>query len=384
MYKTIFKTIRFTKAKTYYYKKGKYIDYITRKNAVFKSNKSSFEILELEKKFSSFTKTMNSLVQENENINSGLFTIQNNKAEIISANEAKKVYSKLDDNQLVWDTIVSLDYEILKEANIISQKQYADFLVENIKYFFNSEKFDLKNLNIFFSIHINTKNPHFHIGFSEKEPKRFDYKNNQYTFRKKGFFELSNIQKFVNTIDKKILFSKEYEKLQNFKSELWNSKKELKEEIKKISLNRFSLIDNVLKIKNSEIKNFKNANDEIKNTVSEIKNFLIKNNSEFGNKYKEFENKINLIKNLELDKIFNDDISQLVEKEDLAIQNEIFKNVLKTNYKEIYRATNINEEFIWNKLLKKLSRLPYSIYKIKKWFKEGYEILNNDNEQDMK
>ncbi|VEU59592.1 relaxase MobL [Mesomycoplasma neurolyticum] len=389
MQSSVFKITRFAKGTNEYYKKGKVIDYITRPSAVYKSTKTSNEILALVNEQTQLEKVLNSLVNEQSSINSGLFKIKSKKANLIAVEKAKNIYKKLKKEQLIWDAVLSFEYERMKNANIVSQQEYADFLASNFEYFLKSEKFNLKNLDILFAIHTNTKHPHFHILFSEKMPTTWNYKQKKFKFRSKGSLEIENIKKFQKYLDMKLLHKKDYETLWNIKKEVFEIKTEIKHEpIFKVMFNeQNNFYDDLQKIKkyykNNKKPTFNLAPKEIQESVIAIKDYLLKNNELFFKKVNIFQQKLDTLQELEIDKIFDEEKTEFINNQlnefNNQLNNQILKNAAFLNEKIIakLKSSKFHEKTLLKKIIKKLTWMPYKIYQIKKSFDKGYDLIND-------
>lgn len=137
-----------------YFKDGFYLEYIAREEAVSKDDKS---------------KVYDFLGEE------------------IELNKAKEQMSKINDNQLIWENVLSFDDSTKELINFDNKKEISNLIQKPLTQFWKDNGFNPKNMNLVFSIHRNTDHPHIHFAFWEKEPSYLNQlKNREKIFRAKG------------------------------------------------------------------------------------------------------------------------------------------------------------------------------------------------------
>ncbi|MDC4163037.1 hypothetical protein LNO75_00380 [Mycoplasma sp. T363T] len=157
-----------------YFKDGLYLEYIAREEAVSKEDRSK------------------------------VFDIQGNE---ISLDLAKQKMAKLDDDQFVWENVLSFDDKTKKLIDFNDKKSIAKLIQRPLYDFWKSNGINPKNIDLVFSIHQNTEHPHIHFSFWEKEKTyKLRTKNGEdRSFRIKGALKKETFLKLKQDIFIRIL-----------------------------------------------------------------------------------------------------------------------------------------------------------------------------------
>ncbi|VEU75390.1 Uncharacterised protein [Mycoplasmopsis maculosa] len=334
-----------------YFKTGKYIDYITRDEACFDfigempEFKNDEEALNW---FNSHTKGFNKLNNVND-VSSGLYSFNavNLKFEAIELNEGKNMLSKLKENQYIWDTHLSFG-EIGIAKRVMTPKQISKLLEENLNTFFTRNNLNLNNLNVLYAIHANTKNPHIHLAFWEKEPKLKYVSSKELQFKKDGLIPLGEFKTFGTIITNKILEKERYKSYYEAVGELRNLKVDVKQDFKSIDLKGSKLndlVNGVIKNKNSNVWNYARLDAKSKNAVDSLVLEIIKQEDTLFYKYAEFENQVMLIDNKFNRKYEKEQANKLIEKERKELKINL-GNLVLNKLKEFERNKLSNVGYI--------------------------------------
>ncbi|VEU74295.1 Uncharacterised protein [Mycoplasmopsis citelli] len=372
------------------------IDYITRKNACFKSslNKEQMQELIQQNNFN-VVKTFNNLMDSKENLNSGLFQIKSkDDFEIVSKTDAKKTFNKLNPKQYVWDSVISFDNEILKKHELYSQEEIIKFVAKQMDWILKKEKIPFENLNFFASIHANTQNPHVHLVFFEKEKKFINSKNGEVSYRGKGKFDFKNIQAFLNHLNS-LPSSKEQEQVYKDKKDFWDIKNKIR------NIYKESIRHNTLQTTFEFEQKFYEFSDELKKTnVKKLKDLSIEQKTKLSSMVNELISKDKKL-SIEMKTLYQklEDISKLQENENFKnkelislqtnLENALLKEMIKTNQfnkidnYQFLKNYNPNLNFISNNSStlkftkqKQYKKLPYLIWKIIQNYKKGLSFFS--------
>lgn len=202
--------------------------------------------------------------------------------------EKRKQYiSKQFKNSNIWQIVLSFDKKYI-DKNISWRELELKMAKEILPKFFKKMGFEnSKNMCYEFSLHTNTKNPHFHISFMERKP-NYVGKENKLIYMRTG--KISN--EFLNYLKRETILTIERNKMFNPLST--NINKDI-EELKKIFdptnrnfvlynksnilleekiLTLGKLINERVNSENQKIKYNSIKDDEIKKLTQEIKNDL--------------------------------------------------------------------------------------------------------------
>ncbi|WP_338970842.1 relaxase MobL [Spiroplasma endosymbiont of Labia minor] len=164
------------RARDKFYKKGGKLDYILRSDAVFnldlsKEQLSELQLLQLKDK-ELYLQRIEELKNDTSiKRNTGLY----GKNGVYSQVELAKLYEthkNLNDDQLLWDGVISFSKNFAKENNIFHPEDMQKLINKNIKKMLIANDMDPNKFEWFYSMHTDTKNPHFHVGIVEKEPSK--------------------------------------------------------------------------------------------------------------------------------------------------------------------------------------------------------------------
>lgn len=231
----------------------------------------------------------------------------------------KKYINKQFEKSNVWQVVLSFDKKFI-DNNVSWRELEVKLAKEILPKFFKKMGFeDVKKIKYCFSLHTNTKNPHFHISFMESLPNTKN-KHNELRYRRYGKIDRSDI----NWLKNEVILSVEREKQFNPKATLINQdieniKKQLDYKNSNFILydkKNILLEDKILELgklleekhisENKKIKFNSIKSNEIKILTKEIKDEIFSSNKE-----------------LQLSKsCFNDSIKRM---------NDYFINIAKSN-----------------------------------------------------
>ena len=167
------------KSRDHYYKTGDFINYISRPDAVF-----NLDITDDEVKILNALRTGNKSQKEKYNKiveamnlnfkNTGLYG-KNGLMRVEEAKNLKQQMKTLEDEQILWNTIISFDNNFIKETELYTSEKIQKALEQEIKKLFKNNNLDESNMTWFWSMHTNTDNNHIHLGFFENKKSQLAY-----------------------------------------------------------------------------------------------------------------------------------------------------------------------------------------------------------------
>ena len=229
-------------------------------------------------------------INKNENIN--LILEDGHYATKEEYERRKKYISKQFNNSNVWRLVLSIDKDLV-ESNIKWKDLEVKLAKEILPNFFKKMGFeDNKKMCCQFSLHMNTKHPHFHIAFMERSPNTRGY-DNLLQYRRNGKIPNNCIKYLMNeTIlcierEKKfrplsVNLSKELEELKQYfnpndKNFILYDKNNILLEEKILTLGK--RLEEINKNQNNKLK-YNSINDEqILKLTNDIKNDLFNDKS---------------------------------------------------------------------------------------------------------
>lgn len=275
----------------------------------------------------------------------------------------KKYINKQFNNSNVWRLVLSIDKELV-ESNIKWKDLEIKLAKEILPNFFKKMGFeDSKKMCYQFSLHMNTKHPHFHIAFMERQPNTRGY-DNSIQYRRSGKIPNNCIKYLMNETLLCIEREKKFRPLSvNLNKELDNLKKYFNPNDKNFILydkNNILLeekilvlgkmLDEINLIKDNKIKYNSLKDKEIIKLTAEIKNELFSN------------------KNLEISKNeFNSSIISM---------NNYLKDIAKRNNVKLFDLsyTKIKEQYLDNYVLNAIIN-----YSNKHYLKESVKVINSND-----
>ena len=324
--------------------------------------------------------------------------------------EKRKIYiNKYFKKSNVWQIVLSFDKKFIDD-NISWRDLEIKLAREILPKFFKKMGFDdSKKMLYQFSLHTNTKHPHFHISFMEKKPNTIGY-NNVLNYRRRGKIDNSDISWLKNetllTIEREKNFSpmatdinkdiediKKYFKLNTKNFVLYDKSNVLLED----NLYRLGklLKENVIS-DNKRIKFNSIKDEEIKKLTKEIKDMLFVNNKNLQLSKRNFNESINKMNDYLSDlsnsaKVKNIDLTYTKNKEkyiDNYIMNAIV-NYSKYNYKKKISVNHVFHSIVLTNYLKtkKLTRKDIvrnslnDTYKLTSDVRKSIKNINHEMEE---
>lgn len=316
----------------------------------------------------------------------------------------------------VWQVVLSFDKKFIDEN--ISWRELENKLAKEIlpKFFKKMGFENSKNMLYQFSLHTNTKNPHFHISFMEKKPNTMSY-NNVLNYRRKGKIDNEDIKWLKNetllTIEREKYFTpmvtqinKDIEEIKDYfnsssKNYVLYDKSNILLEDKLYRLGQLleeKVISNNRKIKFNSIKN-----EEIRILTKEIKETIFTTNKNIYLSQRNFNDSINRMNYYLINvskanniKIKNTDLSYTINKEkyiDNYVLNSIV-NFARYNYKnkKIISSNNVLhsivlQNYLNNKKLSKKDIIRNSLnnnYKLTNEVRQSIKNINNEMDEAAK
>ena len=255
----------------------------------------------------------------------------------------KKYIDKQFNNSNVWRLVISPDKELV-ENNITWRDLEIKMAKEILPKFFKKIGFEDSNKMCYqFSLHTNTKHPHFHIAFLEKAPNIIG-RNGKLQYRRSGNIPEHCLKYLMNEVTLTI---------------------EREKHFRPLSVQLTSDIDELKKYFNPKDKNFILYNKQnilLEDKILRLGKMLSENQD------------IELNKKIKYNSIKNDAINNLtrdIKKDIFSIKNELY--ISKENYKSSIKAMN---DYIVD-LSKKnnIKKVDLSYIKSKEKYLDNY-ILN--------
>ncbi len=397
-----------------YYTSGRYIDYISRPSAVYIQNDNENRttlLAEMDSKKLNVNLFMKSKLLINQlsekHIDGYGFKEESKKLEgktglhklfeknliDIDPKEAKEEFKKLENNnQFIWEITLNPG-QLGIDNQMVDKNEWNEILNKYMKSLLKANKLDPNKIEGYWALHSNSKYPHIHLGFFEKET------NHSNNYRQSGKFSSKSVERFKYLFENSIKTQAEYQNLFSLKNSIWNNRKEIKElflstialKNKQETKSYEALSANELKIlnaskvianfyKNSKSKSYAAAknNLEVKEAINDIYEAIVENNQKLAlavTKYKQEFESINKAK-------FSDKYSAGLKDEFVAnekdefekqIGNIIVKQCLKMNAKEKevqtslnYQEKDLKQDFNDDELPIGLSFYPYKYDEISK------------------
>nr|WP_307919081.1 hypothetical protein [Mycoplasmopsis bovis] len=305
----------------------------------------------------------------------------------------KKSLKKLENNnQFIWEITLNPG-QLGIDNQMVDKNEWNEILNKHMKSLLKANKLDPNKIEGYWALHSNSKYPHIHLGFFEKET------NHSNNYRQSGKFSSKSVERFKYLFENSIKTQAEYQNLFSLKNSIWNNRKEIKElflstialKNKQETKSYEALSANELKIlnaskvianfyKNSKSKSYAAAknNLEVKEAINDIYEAIVENNQKIAlavTKYKQEFESINKAK-------FSDKYSAGLKDEFVAnekdefekqIGNIIVKQCLKMNAKEKevqtslnYQEKDLKQDFNDDELPIGLSFYPYKYDEISK------------------
>ncbi|WP_438340448.1 relaxase MobL [Mycoplasma sp. 125] len=326
-----------------YFKSGKYIDYITRAQACynfigeipkFETNQEAIFW------FNKHTKEWNKL-NEIKETNSGLYSLDSNdlKFKNIDLKFGKKMLAELNDKQYIWDTQLSFG-QLGIEKRLFDINEISELLEENLNSFFIRNNLNIKNLNVIYAMHANTKNPHIHLAFWEREPQFKNKYSNELVYKQKGLIPLSEYMLFSSILTNKINEKERYKKILWNRGEIRSLKMNLRTSFKnpEIKIDKTDkLVNDILQSKSANVWNYGRLDATTKQKLDNLVMEIIKNDKSLSNEYSKFNNH-----SLFLEQTFNKQtetkqVSNLIQKEQRELKVNL-ANIVLSRIKNLVEA----------------------------------------------
>ena len=364
----IFKLIRFVDNKSpkrNYYTSGKYLKYIMREEATLVDS-------------------------------TGLYDFKKNEEySFEEVNNLKEKFKNLNNNQIIWDCVISINKEYCEKNYISNPKEIIENSQEAIQKLFEMNNMDIDNFEIFAAFHQNTDNPHFHIGFFEKNPRYI--KNGKECFNWIGAIggkDCINFKQFGLNVEKSIENNNLFINLKDLRKELYTK---TQEQLKNKYTDAFSNLISYW-VDNKVYKfSYNNLSDEHKDKINSTLNMMINDDDNLKELYEKYQSKLLDIKNWydehnDIYKLDNQDPDDWFKLEsegiNIRLSNSILKTIkpnviqknnedklIKTTAKIIYKAINEDIRIRQNKMRPQDSNYSISpISNVKNWNKNNFNF----------
>ena len=254
----------------------------------------------------------------------------------------KKYINKQFNNSNVWQIVLSIDKKLVDQNTTWDdlEKKLAKEILPN---FFTSMGFVDKNKMCYeFSLHTNTKHPHFHISFMEREPNTLSY-DNKLMYRRLGKIP----KKSINVLKREVIKTLERES-----------------KFKPLAIEINKDIDEIKKYFNPKTKNFimyDRDNILLEEKILYLGKLLNERNTSYNNKIKYNSIKDEEIKNLtrevkdEISKIKELNIKKYDFNKSIKNMNDYFVSLNKRNnigLEDVDKSyTKYKEEYLDNYIL---------------------------------
>lgn len=329
------------------------VEYITRKDkcVVFNENENNYDAMHLmmnnDEKLNWYKKHLK--INQNSN-QSGLYNLLSDKPIDIEIDKAKKELKNLKSN--FWELIVNPG-DLALDNNILCKDKWHEVLQDNFKRFLKANKFEIENLNVYYSIHGNTNYPHIHMFWYEKEPKR-----------KKAKLDVNSINVFAYKVGLSIKYDEDYQKINELTKTIWDTRKQITQIINDCFSNN-QIVDNnpnqnlygqFIKASKSildELQDKKNISymrlsDQNKANIEIIKSFLLTSDNDYSKLFNTYQKQIQDLNELNIeDKFLKEKIKKIIDKEmddfEKQVGNKIIKSLLKAyeeNNKNAFKSVS--------------------------------------------
>ncbi|MHA3828571.1 hypothetical protein [Mycoplasma sp. Z1473D] len=366
-----------------FYTSGTFLDYISRSDAIYiqDDNETSFQLKQSFINSSlSFKDWYSSRSKANrKSAKSGVYALFND-AKDINIDDMKQQLANINKKQNVWEMIINIGKDG-EELFFVDKNKWASVLNKTFPRLLKKNDLSSSNINGYWAIHCNTGNPHIHINFWEKNPSIL--KGDEYIYKPKGAFSKTSIKQFEYIFKAEILSNAKWEEttfnkledIRNHKNEIWDKRKEIRNELKN-SLNQMSdeikCLNRAKAIKeelnNKDNKTFANLSDNNKENVLKIFEFLMNTNTQFKDMVAKYKQELTNIDNSQDNDFFKKYVDDFITKENDEFMQQIGNIICKS-----IDAMEENKEFYDFYIPKK--RKSQLDWLIKRWEWEANKIL---------
>ena len=298
--------------------------------------------------------------------------------------QRKKQYEKYIENSNIYKLVISFPEGYLEE-NVDIKTFEKKLAKEIIPSFLKKCGFvDVKKMSYQFSLHTNTKHLHFHLSFAEKQPNYKSY--GRIDYRNKGKLTREELRYFkdliIHSINREKIYTpllketnKNIDELKKFfnpkdKNFLLNNKDDILLEDK---ISKLGELLNQKRDKDQRIKFNSIKDKEIIQLTKDIKKYIFsKDDPEFKNLYKEFQNNLKDI-NSYFENIAKDNHSDTVDDSLIKNKKKYLDNYILNAIVNHADYKYKNPKFKENELLQEVI---YKEYK-KSRIKSKYDIVRN-------
>lgn len=372
-----------------FYKSGIHLDYISRRSAVY-IQKWDFDLIKAKEKYVNATSYMNASVANNSKMKlSGVYRLFDLEANDINIDKEKSLLKKISREQNIWEMIINPG-DLGINNWLVDKKYWTEILDKNLSKLLKANNLKKDNVLGHFVIHGNTKYPHVHLSFWEKEPS-FVKTNGKLDFKSRGAFSKESLERFNALLFEDFTYNtkSEYKEFFNLKPEIWNLRKHIRLMIKEekysqidkddlIFLKYFDLINNYFK--NKKNKTYAKTEDFIKKAIWWMYEYLKNKNTFLSKTDEEYQKELEEIKNKKFVSDVNEKLKEeFLEKEYLDFETQIGNSIIQYCLENQNIQNGIEnddyEEYEINQLEQKRKRIFNLKYLLSRWSWESNEVF---------
>ncbi|KEZ23240.1 hypothetical protein [Ureaplasma diversum] len=344
-----------------FYRSGRFIDYITRENAVYKQSDKPFDRAAINKFLRENNLTPRDYFQNNPPETkglSGLMRVFDKEANYVDKEQAKKEMAELNDKQIIWEMTINLG-QFGKENIFYNKYEWAQSLNSTIPFLLRKKNLKPSQVSGFYAIHKNTDYPHIHLCLYEKAPLRFN-KKKEPVYTQKGQFDNKDINYFKHIFQQSFVHRAALEEMYDNQKQLIALKKNAKSMFQPkayndIKTNHTLFIQSIDfirdELKDKKNISYKKLSEEAQKKVKYIFNELVALNDDLNKALKKYRTNLSEFETSKSpDEFFKLKKTQFVEKEEVDLNhyfyNQVVKMCLYKSVNELVKQTKIDKSGI--------------------------------------
>lgn len=323
-----------------FFKKGRFLDYITRPTAVHLQDvpidkNEVRDVLDSKNiKVQDFFKPK----FDNKKEKSGAYRLFSSEPNDLNINLEKKLLANLDDNQTVWEMTINPG-DIGVNKLMYDKYEWNKAINKTMKKFLKANDFNPEFITGHWVIHTNTDYPHVHLSFWETT-KNYINDSGELVYRSTGFLNKRSLDKFKSSLLDEFDndFSKEYDSIFKTKSLIWNKRNHLKALLKSTTNenalkeydanSKMQYIYESLRVKRN--KTYALAEKDVKTVIWSLFDDIKEIDNEFKKELDVYQQMINTIKNKNPQTEFHKNIiNEFIKKENEEFDSQIGNIIIK-------------------------------------------------------
>ncbi|PAF55377.1 hypothetical protein [Mycoplasmopsis agassizii] len=296
-----------------------------------------------------------SQISKGKKTNSGLFKLVTNDFGIttskeIQPDEAISNVKLLNDKQFIWEGVISLSNEMANKYKFGKQSDFAKLINTYIPPYLKANNFKIDDLHFYFVVHANTKNPHSHIYFFEKQA-NYLADHEKVNYRGKGAFKKSSINDFKKFTTEYIKNKNALQELRLKRESLWDSKSAFKQLLKKFShgYSEVLLVNDLLAAYKSGKKTFAAIGNKLQTRLIDYFETKYSSDANLKANYDKWKDAIQELKTSQLGKkVAAKEVKELRQ----FIGNKMYSDIMHSFFESKKLQKSINDQKFNDKLKK--------------------------------